>query len=75
MEIVQHNKVTKYSVYGKQNRRGLAIVELLRRGIVEDRYFEGQRGRSGKILRLRIAYDNEIVKQYIYLVVKKRKNE
>ncbi len=65
MEIVKHGKVSKYSLYGNGRRRGRAISELERRGLVETRVFLGERGRGGRVLKMRIDYDKETIKRFI----------
>ena len=63
MDIVKRGKVSKYSVYGTSEKRGRAISELERNGLVETRVFEGERGRGGEILKVRIACENESVRK------------
>jgi len=65
MQIVKQGKVPKSSVYGTGGRRGQAISELERRGLVETRVFPGERGRGGKILKIRISYEKETVKRHV----------
>ncbi|MGA2681847.1 MAG: hypothetical protein ABSF44_08620 [Candidatus Bathyarchaeia archaeon] len=65
MDIVRQGKIPQYSVYGTKGQRGTAIAELERRGIVEARVFSGERGRGGKILKIRVFYEKEIVKRQI----------
>ena len=65
MEIVKHGKVSKSSLYGARGRRGQAIFELERRGLVETRVFPGERGRGGRILKMRISYEKETIKRHI----------
>ncbi|MFX1554962.1 MAG: hypothetical protein ACFFBV_13625 [Promethearchaeota archaeon] len=65
MEIVKHGKVSKSSVYGAGGSRGKAMSELEKRGLVETRVFLGERGRGGKILKIRISYDKETIKRHI----------
>ncbi|MCZ2856800.1 MAG: hypothetical protein O2U62_06875 [Candidatus Bathyarchaeota archaeon] len=65
MEIVKHGKVSKSSVYGAGGRRGRGVSELEKRGLVETRIFLGERGRGGKILKMRISYDKETIKRHI----------
>jgi hypothetical protein len=64
MEIVKDGKVSTYSVYG-EGRRGTALIELERRGLVETRIFPGERGRGGKILKARVCYDKDPVKRQV----------
>jgi hypothetical protein len=65
MDIVNQAKVSRYSMYGSSDHRGLVMRELENLGIVEGRFFFGERGRGGKILKLRVAHEKENVKQYI----------
>lgn len=64
MEIIKGAKIPVRSVYG-EGRRGLALAELERRGLVEARIFPGERGRGGRILKARILYDKEPIKRHI----------
>jgi hypothetical protein len=48
-----------------EDGRGRAVSELERRGLVETRVFLGERGRGGKILKMRISYDKETIKRHI----------
>ena len=66
-QIVNHGKVSKHSVYGSSGRRGQAISELERYGVVEARAFTGERGRGGKIFKIRAAYEKEALKKLIKL--------
>jgi len=65
MQIVKDAKISKSSVYGARRRRGPAISELERRGLVETRVFPGERGRGGRINKTRIFYEKETVKRYV----------
>jgi len=65
MDLVKQGQLTQYSVYGSVKQRGTAVSELEHSGLVEIRIFTGERGRGGKILKLRIAYEKEDVRQYI----------
>ena len=64
MEIVKDAKIPVRSVYGEGHRR-LALAELERRGLVEVRIFPGERGRGGRILKVRVLYDKEPIKRHI----------
>ena len=66
-QIVNHGKVSKYSVYGSSGCRGQAISELERCGVVEARAFTGERGRGGKIFKIRAAYEEEALRKLIKL--------
>jgi hypothetical protein len=62
MGMVKNGKISKYAVYGFQGHGRNAISELEHRGLIEARVFLGERGRGGKILKLRVSYDNEVLK-------------
>ncbi|MCW4026992.1 MAG: hypothetical protein NWE76_05880, partial [Candidatus Bathyarchaeota archaeon] len=65
MQIVRQGKVPKSSVYGPAGHRGRAISELERRGLVETRIFQGERGRGGNIVKARVFYEKETIKRHI----------
>ena len=65
MDIIRQGKIPKSSVYGAGGHRGRHIAELERRGIVESRTFQGERGRGGNILKVRIPYEKETIKRYV----------
>jgi hypothetical protein len=60
-DVINHTKVPKAAIYGRKEaaRIGPCLMELLSRGFVEVRHFTGERGRSGKIMKIRIAHENE----------------
>jgi adenylate cyclase len=48
--------ITPKTLYGKKpGHIGLELQELIRDGLIEMRYFEGQRGRGGEVMRCRIS--------------------
>jgi tetratricopeptide (TPR) repeat protein len=65
MEIVKHTGLSRHSVYGNESSRGLAILELEKRGLIEARVFPKERGRGGKITKVRVFYEKEIIKRRI----------
>jgi len=65
MEVVRHTGLSRHSVYGDKTSRGRAIVELENRGLVEARVFPKERGRGGKITKVRVFYDKETIKRRI----------
>jgi predicted ATPase len=69
MELVKNGKVSRYSAYGSRGYGRKAVSELERRSLVEARVFSGERGRGGRILKLRIQYEKEGLKSR--LVVRK----
>jgi tetratricopeptide (TPR) repeat protein len=65
MDIVKNTKVTKYSLYEFSRSKGKPLSELERMGLVESKYFIGERGRGGRIIKIRVAYDNQVVKAHL----------
>jgi hypothetical protein len=75
MQIVKNANISKSSVYGARGRQGPAMSELERRGLVETRFFLGERGRGGKIIKTRISYEKETVKRHVDKQVMKIKEK
>jgi tetratricopeptide (TPR) repeat protein len=65
METARNARVTMYSMYGRYGRGGEALSELGRLGVVESRFFYGERGRSGRVLKIRVACEKEFVKKLL----------
>ncbi len=65
MDIVKNTKITKHSLYEFSRSKGKPISELERLGLVESKYFIGQRGRGGRVLKVRASYDNQTVRAQI----------
>ncbi|MDA4128943.1 MAG: hypothetical protein OK422_05775 [Thaumarchaeota archaeon] len=65
IELARESKVSVSSVYGRGGKYGPVLYELLSRGLVESRFFSGQRGRGGKVVKVRLNYDREPIKRYI----------
>ena len=64
IEISRASGISQSVLYGRHGKIGSALEEPIRRGIVETRYFPGERGRGGEVLRFRIMYEKEPVKSY-----------
>jgi hypothetical protein len=64
-EISRETHLSLYSVYTRGGGMGPAKTELKRRGLIEDRIFSGERGRGGEIMKARIDYEQDIVKEYV----------
>jgi len=62
LEIAEGANIPTSKVYGRNGDPGSALVELLRRGLVESRWFPGQRGRGGTIMKIRVNNGNPYVK-------------
>jgi hypothetical protein len=52
-------------MYGSGKHHGYAASELERLGVVEFRIFRGERGRGGKVLKLRVDAEKENMKNYV----------
>ncbi len=65
MDLIREGKVPKNRIYGKSGRQGTALTELERHGLIEIRVFEGERGRGGKIIKVRIAVEKENVRHWL----------
>lgn len=65
MDLVREMKIPRSTLYGPGGRAGPVLAELERRGLVETRVFPGERGRGGEIKKVRVAYENSIVKRIV----------
>ena len=65
MDLVKETKMPRSALYGPAGRNGPVLTELERRGLVEIRIFPQERGRGGSIKKVRVAYDNAIVKRIV----------
>jgi hypothetical protein len=67
MNIVESLKIPRSHVYGEPRwgrRHGRQLEALISSKLVESRVFPGERGRGGSIVRVRLAYDQDLAKQY-----------
>ena len=55
VEVARVAGVPRSSLYGTGGRRGPAVSELQRKGLAEMRIFPGERGRGGRIVKIRIS--------------------
>jgi ABC-type transport system substrate-binding protein len=65
VQISQECKISQGALYGRGGNHGPVIAELQSRGLIEVRTFTGQRGRGGDVIKVRVAYDKEPLKQYV----------
>jgi tetratricopeptide (TPR) repeat protein len=65
MDIIKHTGITKHSAYKSSRGRGKPISELERLGLIESKIFFGERGRGGRITKVRVAYNNQAVKSQL----------
>jgi hypothetical protein len=64
-EIAQKARLSPSTLYGKHSTLGPVLNEPIRRGLVESRVFPGERGRGGEVMRLRITYDKEPIRELV----------
>jgi len=65
LEIAGGTGLPTRKMYGRDGGPGQAIVDLLKRGLVETRSVPGQRGRGGTIMKVRANHGNPYVKAEI----------
>ena len=65
MDIVKETPVSYYSMYGSGRHHGYAAAELERLGVVDFRIFLGERGRGGRVLKLRVEAEKDNIKNYV----------
>ena len=65
MEVAKQGQVSKHSMYGRSGGGGKAKRELTKLGLIETRYFSGERGRGGHIQKVRVRLDDKKIKQLI----------
>ena len=65
MEVVRDAQVTMYSMYGRTGQGGKVTAELADLGVIESRFFLGERGRGGRVFKIRVRYGKELVKQRV----------
>jgi tetratricopeptide (TPR) repeat protein len=71
MDIVKEAPVSYYSMYGSGKHHGYAAVELERLGVVDFRIFLGERGRGGRVLKLRVEVEKDNIKNYVNQYISK----
>jgi hypothetical protein len=64
-DVIKNGGISKFSVYGDKHTKGKVLPQLEKRGLIEIRVFPGERGRGGKIMKVRVCYEKEPVKHLI----------
>jgi len=64
-QVARELKVSSSAMYGKHGGVAPELGELIWRGLAEARTFAGERGRGGEVTRLRIAYEKDVVRDYV----------
>ena len=68
MEIVHAVKIPRSHVYGDSRSgyvRGKQLEALIMPGLVESRIFPGERGRGGEIVRVRVVFGNQAIRECV----------
>jgi hypothetical protein len=73
VEIAETTGIQTGSFYGREGKLSPFLKELLNSGLVEARFFQGQRGRGGEVTKLRITYEKELVKRIVENSTTKRR--
>jgi TolB-like protein/Flp pilus assembly protein TadD len=68
--VAKESNLSSSAVYGKRGGVAPDIGELIRRGLVETRVSLQERGRGGKVTRIRIAYDRDAVKDFVQIRIR-----
>ena len=63
--ISDSTHLSQFAFYGKGGRFGPILKELISKGFIEMRFFPGERGRGGEVVKFRIAYEKDLVKRFI----------
>ena len=53
MQVMRDAKITKNDLYGRSGHGGKILLSLEQMGLIEKRYFSGERGRGGRVLKVR----------------------
>ncbi len=61
--IAEATGIKEESFYGKGGTYGPVLKELLSSGLIEIRFFSGQRGRGGEVAKFRACYEKELVRR------------
>jgi len=70
-EVAKETRISRSLVYPRgSNKTNSPLGELLRRGFVERRFFQGVRGRGGEVMKLRIAFENDLIRDYVEQKIK-----
>jgi hypothetical protein len=64
-EIAHRTRVSTSLLYGKTSIVNPSLDEPLRRGLIETRIFPGERGRGGEVMRLRVAYERDPIRELV----------
>jgi len=69
--VAETMKIPRSQLYGERRlgrSYGYQLETLIKSGLVELRIFPGERGRGGRITKIRLAFDNKFVQEYVKTV-------
>ena len=64
-EISESTNISQMVLYGRESMYGPVLKELFSKGLVEQRFYGGHRGRGGEVVKLRISYEKEQVRRFV----------
>lgn len=64
-EIAKETRIPVKGLYSSSGGPASPLRELLKRGVIEMRVSPGERGRGGQIMKFRVAYEKEPIKEYV----------
>jgi tetratricopeptide (TPR) repeat protein len=64
-DVMKRGGISRSRIYKRGGGRGRVIAELEKLGVIETQLFSGERGRGGNVVKLRISFDREDVKEYM----------
>lgn len=65
-EVAKETGIPRSIVYSRSSKPAKSsLQELFQRGFVERRFFRGVRGRGGEVMKLRVAFENDLIKDYV----------
>ena len=65
VDVARETSIPVSSLYTRGRNVTTPFRELLKRGMIEMKLAPGERGRGGKITRVRVAYEKAPVKDYV----------
>jgi pentatricopeptide repeat protein len=65
METVKSGSTSKHFMYGRSGKGGKITQELEHLGLIEYRFFDGERGRTGRVLKIRVCIGNENIENLL----------
>ncbi len=65
-DVAKGIQIRRSTLYSKRkNELSPPLKELVQRGFIDLRYFHGERGRGGEVMKFRVVYENEIIRNFV----------